>query len=288
MSGRHGHTEVVPSGNQRACTSEDDPPHVRQLLAVPTQVLDAAGRRLIDESHRPFNRRWPHPQTDGPDDTAISSLPSVGMVGCAGHGRERHMSTPPLGFATVTDEAALQQLAGIPGVTVTTVDTLRQHRLIEAMMPSGVPGVADVDQARRNTAERHQFLTDHGAYTAVQVHKIAGSSASNPRALASDWASQRRIFAVDHDGQRLYPAFQFGDDGQPLPHVRDVLLRLPKALTGWSLALWWTTPNDRLDGDRPVDRVVEPRDTLTLAIAAESEAGDWQFDTGVERVDQDQ
>jgi hypothetical protein len=138
-----------------------------------------------------------------------------------------------------------------------------------------------VDQAIRNTAERRQFLREHGAYTALQVHEITG-------ALASDCTSQHLIFAVDHDGQRLYPAFQFGDDGQPLSHVKAVLARLPKALTGWPLALWWTTANDRLDGDRPVDRLVDPHDVSALAAAAEREQADWRFDTGVERHDVDE
>jgi hypothetical protein len=69
-----------------------------------------------------------------------------------------------------------------------------------------------------------------------------------------------RIFAVRQRSERVFPGFQFAEDGQPRDVVRRVLEVLDR--TGWELAAWFVSPNAWLDGSRPVDvldddRVVE-------------------------------
>lgn len=46
---------------------------------------------------------------------------------------------------------------------------------------------------------------------------------ANLSQTAYRWRREGRIFAVTHGGTDLYPAFQFGDDGQPRPIIAEVL-----------------------------------------------------------------
>lgn len=120
---------------------------------------------------------------------------------------------------------------------------------------------------RRNAEARPAFLDVHGALTAEEVADFAESSAGNRRQTAHRWASDRRIFAVAHRGQTLYPGFQFGaGTRQPRSGVKTALERLPAGMTGWALALWRDTPV--LDGEEwvsPLDLVDDPERLARVA-----------------------
>lgn len=152
--------------------------------------------------------------------------------------------------------------------------------LVAALTPQrdmSVAGAGFVVQARRVRAERQTFLDTHGALTGSQVAELAGSRAVNRWQTAYRWTQQRRIFAVRHDGRRLYPRFQFdGATGQPKPQIFDVLGLLPPTLTGWSLAMWWDTPAPDVAGwVTPIEML---DDTPTLRRLAQSEWDGWQAD----------
>lgn len=146
--------------------------------------------------------------------------------------------------------------------------------VVDAVTRPTVPAPAWFSQARRNAAARQEFLDEFGAFTSEDIASLAGSQAANRRATAHRWQAERKVFAVDHHGHVLYPGFQFdADTGRPKPAVADTLAALPEAMTGWALALWWTTPVDLLDWARPVDLVDTAADEL--ARAARAEAADW-------------
>lgn len=129
----------------------------------------------------------------------------------------------------------------------------QMHGMIEAMLPSEVPGKAAVLQARRNTEARRALFDEFGALTSTEVAELAGSSAKNRAALANRWRKERRIFAVNHHGQLYFAGFQFREDGRPRPVIADVLHAFGESEGSWQIALWFTGACGWLDGARPVD-----------------------------------
>jgi hypothetical protein len=69
----------------------------------------------------------------------------------------------------------------------------------------------------------------------------------------ADHVSRQRLLALpDRDGQRLFPAFQFGEDGRPLPGLGEVLRALHGAFESpYSLASWFVTGQEELAGETP-------------------------------------
>lgn len=146
--------------------------------------------------------------------------------------------------------------------------------VVGAVMRPTVPAPSWFAQARRNAEARQAFLDEIGALTSEQVAALAGSRAANRRATAHRWQAERKLFAVTHQGQTLFPAFQFDPEtGRPKPTVAEVLAVLAPAMVGWALALWWVTPIDLLAWARPVDRL----DTAPTEVveAAHAEAAGW-------------
>jgi hypothetical protein len=127
--------------------------------------------------------------------------------------------------------------------------------LTAAMTPDiPVPPAPVVLQARRNAEARTALLSEFGALTAAQVAELAGSEARNTSALAGRWRREGRLVAVEHRGTTYYPGFQFDPEGRPRPVVAEVLKHLQApGMTPWQHALWFTTANGWLDGQRPVD-----------------------------------
>jgi hypothetical protein len=56
------------------------------------------------------------------------------------------------------------------------------------------------------------------------------------------------------DGGILYPAFQFGPNGQPLPGLSEAVRTLaPVVETTYTIAAWFTSPEPELGGATPSD-----------------------------------
>jgi DNA-directed RNA polymerase sigma subunit (sigma70/sigma32) len=145
----------------------------------------------------------------------------------------------------------------------------RLEDLIDVMLPESVPSPAEAWHAQQSAQARSELLKEFGALTAEQVADQAGSTASNRSALASRWHSEGRTIGVPFHGRTLYPAFQFRD-GRPSPIVEraGAILR-NRGLSGWSLALWFTTPSGWLWDRRPVDLLDEDPERV-LAAAGEA------------------
>lgn len=145
------------------------------------------------------------------------------------------------------------------------------ERLIQAMLPEGPPPTPPaVLQARRNAEAREELISEFGLLSSSDIASRAGSRAKNKAALANRWKQEGRIFSVPHYGTASYPAFQFDDEGQPLPVIASILSSVGRQSGGWELALWLIAANGWLGGRRPVDLLrSEPE---TVARAAEREA----------------
>lgn len=130
--------------------------------------------------------------------------------------------------------------------------------------------VAD-DQWQRNAGARATFVEEVGLLTSGEVERLS------KRALPE--LANGHLLTIDDGQGKQYPAFQFDQSGQPLPQVAEALARLPRGLQGWSLALWWTTPTDALDGERPLDVL---HDLHRLQNAAQAKHQEWQFAAGTD------
>lgn len=144
---------------------------------------------------------------------------------------------------------------------------LQNERLVDAMLPeAGLATSAVARQQQRNADAREALINEFGLWDSEKVAKEAGSTARNRSATASRWLSEKRIVAVDHRGTKLYPGFQFGEDGRPRPVVKRVLeLFEPYGLDGWETALWFTTATGWLDDKRPVDLLTRSPDDVVEA-----------------------
>ena len=98
--------------------------------------------------------------------------------------------------------------------------------------------------ARKNAELRARYLRTTKLCTAEDIREL------NPSASSSEWKREGRVFAVQRDGEDLFPAFQFAD-GEPLPIIQKILKVLPEDLTPWQTAFWFQSPNGWLDGKIP-------------------------------------
>jgi hypothetical protein len=131
----------------------------------------------------------------------------------------------------------------------------------QSLRSFALPDVSDEEialrQAARNAAAREELVSEFG-FATLDEDRLNG------------WREQGRIFPVEHEGRLRFLAFQFNAEGQPLPVIAQVLSTLGRQSTGWGLALWFTSSEGWLDGQRPVDLLfTEPEE---VAEAAEREA----------------
>lgn len=78
--------------------------------------------------------------------------------------------------------------------------------------------------------------------------------------LLGAWSASQQTF--------VHPDCQFGDGGQPLPVVRQLLQILPSVGDdgGWRRTFWLYGSRDALDGHAPADLLVsEPERVLAFA-----------------------
>lgn len=116
-----------------------------------------------------------------------------------------------------------------------------------------------VAEARRaietdNARERARFLSEVACLTSREIAQNAGHQAANASVTGSRWKQQGRIFSVPSRGSELYPAFQFRE-GLPHPTVAKILRELPKKMSPWQIAFWFTSSNGWLRGATPADRL---------------------------------
>lgn len=120
--------------------------------------------------------------------------------------------------------------------------------------PGSVLGEERLVQVRKQAAARRALLRNFPMLSSAEMASLAGSQARNTAALANRLKGQGRIFALNQGRGDLFPAFQFGEDGKPLPGIAEVI-RLFEGQDAWSLALWFASPSGWLGGKRPADVV---------------------------------
>jgi nucleoid DNA-binding protein len=131
-----------------------------------------------------------------------------------------------------------------------------------------------IAEARRaietdNARERARFLSDVACLTSKEIAQNAGHQAANASVTASRWKQQGKIFSVPSRGSELYPAFQFRE-GQPHQTVAKILRELPKSMSPWQIAFWFTSSNSWLGGATAADRL-DDADAVVKAAHRENE-----------------
>lgn len=119
-----------------------------------------------------------------------------------------------------------------------------------------------------NARARARFVRTVPTLTSKDLAAMAGHSAANTSVTGSRWKQQGKVFSVPWRGGELYPAFQFLD-GRPHPTVKAILSELPKTMSGWQTAFWFTSTNSWLDGRTPAESL---DDGAAVAEAARREA----------------
>jgi len=97
----------------------------------------------------------------------------------------------------------------------------------------------------------------------------------NPQTVR-ELARKGCILALDGSGGRdLYPAFQFDPAGHPYPELAKVVDAFSDVVeTPYTIASWFVSPQDLLDGETPVDWMRSQKDPSRLLAAAKRSAGE--------------
>lgn len=123
------------------------------------------------------------------------------------------------------------------------------------------PAIARAVQAERNLYDRIE--AEFGLLTSTETGRRLGSRSTAPRNLAVSTRRNRALLAITRGHQTLFPGFQFGSDGRPLPVIR--VLRDLADEAQWSensLVQWLCAPTTYLGGLRPVDVLASDADRV--------------------------
>ena len=130
----------------------------------------------------------------------------------------------------------------------------RSEKRIDAMVEDLLKDeeYADIDlEIERDNAElRATYLRTTKLYTAKDIREQVAKKPKNPSEPSSRWKREGRVFAIQHDGKDMFPAFQFAD-GKPLPIIKKILDVLPDYLSPWQTAFWFESGNGWLGGKTP-------------------------------------
>lgn len=106
----------------------------------------------------------------------------------------------------------------------------------------------------------------------LHAHSRPGErvQAQAPIALVARWIVQKRVVSIDSPWGPILPVFQFDLQRATVhPGVQLVLAELKGVLDDLELALWFVTPNDWLEGRRPVHGVKNRMAALQRAARAD-------------------
>lgn len=143
---------------------------------------------------------------------------------------------------------------------------------------SAVSVYAEPTITRAVQAEQNLYRgieTEFSLLSSTDAGRLMGSRSSAPRNLAAAAHRGQALIGLRRGNQVVYPGFQFGSDGQPLPVIKR--LREIADANGWSetaLLQWLCAPTTYLDGDRPVDHLGTDPERVA-AVAADDFSVSW-------------
>jgi len=99
------------------------------------------------------------------------------------------------------------------------------------------------------------FFRHFAVFTAREVANLSGQSLDEAERVLDTWRAARKVLSITRDGIEVFPSFQFGGDGQPLPVVGQVLELFSKvpSRVDWDNAIWFVAANGWLGGRMPYE-----------------------------------
>lgn len=152
----------------------------------------------------------------------------------------------------------------------------RKQLAVDAMTDLLVPTVPSPTtflSRARMIAETHADILNSGDWVkASQIAEASGTGAANSSALPNRWKRESRIFAINHKGVDLYPAYalDLANGCRPLPAVADVLAVLAPIKDDWKLAAWFHFANGYLGGESPKALLAQAPERVIAAAHAET------------------
>lgn len=152
---------------------------------------------------------------------------------------------------------------------------LAQVRLaINKVEAASLQELADTFEPRRRAVSRADLemraldaiMTGTDWLSAAELGRELDPGAANPHAAASRWLQNKQVFAIDHRGKKMFPAYVFTDSWKPIPEVKKVLAEL-EGYSPLRLASWFESTNSSLQGRRPRESLA--RDPKAVVRAAE-------------------
>ena len=116
---------------------------------------------------------------------------------------------------------------------------------------------------------REQVLKSARWLTAQQIAANAVFSTSNPSSQPSKWEKAGLIFAIFDEGRDLFPAYGLGEDGRPLPVMKEVLTVFAGRRQPLSIAGWFAAANSWLNGKTPMEMLAEQGEDVVWAARME-------------------
>lgn len=143
-----------------------------------------------------------------------------------------------------------------------------QMRSLVTVLTQGVSlKEVDLRQARTQAASLRAILQNAEWLTATEIGKLGKFSRSNLAAPANRWKNEKKLFAIEHQGQARFPRYALDETFRPLPVMASVLIALG-AISAWRMAAWFESTNAWLGNKRPRELIAfAPERTLQAALA---------------------
>ena len=104
--------------------------------------------------------------------------------------------------------------------------------------------------------------------TALTVEQAAQVFAT-PVEEVQGWIDDGSLYGIDADGEYRLPIFQFDDQGQPIPQVREVLPYLSSTIHPVGVLHWFTEPNPDLASEETHYASLSPKTWLMQKLPPE-------------------
>jgi len=123
--------------------------------------------------------------------------------------------------------------------------------------------VASAAQLREQVFKSAQWLT------AQDITERVGFRTASPSLQLNKWTSAGLIFTISDEGHDKFPAYALGDDGSPLPIMKEILAAFAGKRQPLSIATWFAAANGWLGGKSPMEMLAEHGDAVVSAAIME-------------------
>lgn len=110
-------------------------------------------------------------------------------------------------------------------------------------------------------------------YTTTGLRRLLGGIS---RQAIDDRIGRGTLFCLTTaDNRRVFPAFQFDVHNEQVAGLAELLSRLRPVADPWTIASWFTHPQDVLRGSAPIEWLRDGRDSAPLEALVRQTAARW-------------